>query len=624
MRNKASGSRTRRKTARPAVQHKIPFYGGVITQPRGDQFINRFFYAALAGSIILHLVFVMYSTTMQVADEKALESEMETLFRVNLRDLTQMRYRPRQTAIEERQNMEQSVQEDVEQIGGQENLTAAAELQQSLPSLNDQDLPSPETIGDQNGDYFVDDRSARSVIASNMGRNTITNFERGAGEALINDWVEVQRRALMGRGGATAQRASEGLPEPELTREPVGTRTITMSLTADLAPPVPDMEVSEPPIDLPSDTELLPSPEILPDDPASVPLKQEEQEIAQLQDDFVALDDLVDVDVTTYHHIGGDGYFMVRIRPKAVDERLDILHKDVIFVLDASGSMGRLRMNHVKDGIARALNRLRPEDRFNVVGFKQQVRFFTDTFITATAENKEEAVDFIDSLSAFGKTDIYSSLEPLVQLETGRARPLIVLLFSDGRPNVGIVDSRKIINNLSKFRGPNTSIFSVGTGNDINRYLLDMLTFRNRGRVWFEPDRHDVPELILNVFRYVENPVLMRIQASFANVNDEEVYPKILPDLYLNGELRLWGRLRGETEIPLRLVGEAFNERKDIVFNLEIPEFDNGTFEVARDWARSKIYHIAGKMVYEGEKPVYLEDIRFLSQTYRVQTPYSE
>lgn len=624
MKKKSSGKIHSRKTTRPAAQHKLPFYGGVLTQQHTDTYVNRLFYIALAGSLIFHIVFVLYSTTWRVADVSKIQADMDTLFRVNLRDLTQMQYRPRQTTQEIREQQERTVQDDIEQVGSQSNRTALNDLSQSLPNLNDTDIPSPEAVGDRDGNYYVSDREARTVITTDVGANTIANFEQGVGEGLINDWVETQRRALVGLGGASSQRVSAGLPEPELTQEPVGTRAITMSLMSDLAPPVPDIDVSEPPIDLPSDTELLPSPELLADAPASVPLKDEERAIAQMNEDVVILDDLVDVDLFTYHHIGGDGYFMVRIRPKAVDERLKILQKDVIFVLDASGSMGKLRIEHVKEGILSTLNRLRPDDRFNIVGFKEQVQFFTESFVPATTENKKAAAEFIKPLSASGKTDIYSSLEPLVQMETGRARPMIALLFSDGRPNVGLVDSRKIINNLSQFRGPNTSIFSIGTGEDINRYLLDMLTFRNRGLVWFEEDRKAVPELTQNVFKYVENPVLMRIQASFANVNDSEVYPKMLPDLYLNGELKLWGKLQGETEIPLRLVGEAFDEKKDIVINLPVPELDNSTFEVARDWARSKIYHIAGKMVYEGEKQEYLDDIRFLTQTYRVQTPYAE
>ena len=71
-------------------------------------------------------------------------------------------------------------------------------------------------------------------------------------------------------------------------------------------------------------------------------------------------------------------------------------------------------------------------------------------------------------------------------------------------------------------------------------------------------------------------------------------------------------------------MGEAYDEHKEIVIELPVPARDNGTYEIARQWAFHKIYHIVGEMVREGERPEFLEQIRFLSQTYRITTPYSE
>lgn len=315
---------------------------------------------------------------------------------------------------------------------------------------------------------------------------------------------------------------------------------------------------------------------------------------------------------------------MVRIRPIAADERLRVLPKDVVLVLDASGSMGRRRIEVIKDQLKIMLDRLRPHDRFNVVGFKQSVRKFTDTLVPATEENKKEAWNFIRPLQASGRTDIYASLEPLVKLGTERARPLILLLVSDGRPTVGVINSRKIINSLTQYQGPSTSIFCIGTGSAINRYLLDMLAFRNRGMLALESDRNELPLVMQSSFGFIEDPVLLRVSADFQGVDRTEIYPKSLPNLYLKGELKIWGRLKGEKNLSLRVVGEAFDERKEIVLQLPVPPRDNGTYEIARQWAFHKIYHIVGQMVELGERPELLEQIRFLSKTYNIVTPYSE
>ena len=128
---------------------------------------------------------------------------------------------------------------------------------------------------------------------------------------------------------------------------------------------------------------------------------------------------------------------MVRIRPLTADDRLRVLPKDVVFVVDASASMGRRRMQVILEELEKMLFRLRVSDRFNIVGFKQRVRQFTDTLAPVTADNMEEAKRFLRPLEASGKTDIYQSLEPLVKLGTERARPLLLFLVSDGRPTVG-------------------------------------------------------------------------------------------------------------------------------------------------------------------------------------------
>ncbi|MGC9327770.1 MAG: VWA domain-containing protein, partial [Candidatus Hinthialibacter sp.] len=310
--------------------------------------------------------------------------------------------------------------------------------------------------------------------------------------------------------------------------------------------------------------------------------------------------------------------------PRAADERLRVLPKDVVFVVDASASMGKRRMGVILEELEKLIYRLRPQDRFNVVGFKQRVRKFTDSLAPVTEENLEAAKRFIRPLEASGKTDIYTSLEPLVRLGTERARPLILFLISDGRPTVGVVNSRKIINNLTRHQGPSTSIFCLGSGDRINRYLLDMLAFRNRGLVAFEQNRSDLPPVVQSLYQYIEDPILLQTSADFLGVNETEIYPKNLPHLFLRGEIRIWGRLENEKKFTFRLVGEAFDEHKEIVLDLSVPEHDNGTYEIARQWAFHKIYHIVGRMVDEGEHPEFLEQIRFLSRTYRIVTPYSE
>ncbi|MDX9752444.1 MAG: VWA domain-containing protein [bacterium] len=582
-----------------------------------------FFLLAIVFSVAVHLVFVYSSFYWEVADTSMVEMKVEKLFKVRIQDLQSRNFMSRPTSTQLRQEREIALQREMEKLALAEQAPVGQEIAALTPDLAP--VSMPEWGAEDQESLFVQDQTAKDLITSELGKEAIQDFQDATGKDAVQDVVSTQRIPLTGRGSTIKTRIMADLPKDAPREDPVVSRSIaTLLQMEDLAPKVPDMEIEEPPLELPPLTEILPSPDLMRASPGPASLKEEEKAKEEIKERFVRLDDLLDVQLFTYHHVGGEGYFRVEIRPKAMDQRrLQILPKDVLFALDVSASMGRRRMVVLKEQIKLLLQRLRPEDRFNVIGFKQNVRKFTQTLAPVSDDSLKLADKFIDQLEASGKTDIYTSLQPLVQLGTERARPLILLLFSDGRPTVGVVNSRNIINNLSRFLGPSTSIYSVGTGEDLNRYLLDMLAFRNRGLVAFEKDRVELPSVIQSVYGYIEDPVLLRIHADFTNIDKAEVYPKVLPDLYLKGRLNIWGRLKGEEKIVLRLVGEAFDERKEMIIELPVPEFDSGTYEIARNWAYYKAYHVIGKMVEEGEKPEYMNEIQMISRTYNIVTPYS-
>lgn len=605
---------------------------------------SRLFLLALILSLCIHGVFLYYSYRWEVSDVQRVEEKVETLFKVNMRDLESENFvsRPNQQQMQEERS--RALQEQMQQIARNASEAAEAELAaRTAMAFDPNAMPLPDTppslseaggnagaesesgAGMSGSDPFFPDQTAENLITSDISERAVEDFEKVAAANAVQDRAASNKRIpLAGRGQGTQNRIMANLPSPAQRTDPVVSRSIGSVLNRVLVPDAPVMDIAQPPIDLPPVNEILPSPNLLRPSMNPTSLKKEEEAIKEIQDRYVQLDDLLDVQLFTYHHLGGEGYFMIQIRPIAQDDRLRVLPKDVVFVLDASGSMGSRRIDTIKSEIKGLIQRLRPEDRFNVVGFKQDIKKYTRTLAPATDEFKRAAWQFLSPLEASGRTDIYASLQPLVQLGTERARPLVMLLYSDGRPTMGVVDSRKIINNLAMFRGPSTSIFCVGTGDKLNRYLLDMLAFRNRGMVAFEQDRSDLPSVMQSVFGYIEDPVLLKVQANFEGVDMNEVYPKKLPDLYLKGELKIWGRMKNESNISVRIVGEAFDEKKEMIKQLPIPEMDNATYEIARQWAFHKAYDLIGRMVEEGEKPELIEEIRNISRTYRIGTPYSE
>lgn len=338
---------------------------------------------------------------------------------------------------------------------------------------------------------------------------------------------------------------------------------------------------------------------------------------------YVSLDQFLSVELYVYH-VPNDprGYFMVRITPNEKSRQLPAMNKDIVLVLDASASMGGRTLSLLRTGLKLCLSKLHGGDLFNVVGFKRNVLQFRRGLVPATAANVNEAVDFVDGLEHSGRTDIYRSLEPISQLARGGDHPFVLLLFSDGRPTVGVVDSRAIINDLTANVKRNTSVFAFGAGGRVNRYLLDLLSYRNKGYVEFSQDYSLMVDQIETMFNSLSDPLLINLSSDYGNVLREDVYPRMLPDLYRNGEVLVFGRYGRQEKFSLRILGEARGEKKEFVIDLDFPSQDNGPENLPQLWAFRKIYDLIGQMCQEGETPERLEEIHRLSAAYGVKTPY--
>ncbi|MFH1742684.1 MAG: VWA domain-containing protein, partial [bacterium] len=460
------------------------------------------------------------------------------------------------------------------------------------------------------------------VITSEAGERELGRSADGLLRDAVTDRVTIQRPALLSGAAYRESRIVDTLP-PDMTEMAMDSPSMVVEAPS-LAIPMPDSSLQ------PSSVGITVPEGILKERPLDLTsvspgaLPAEEQAKNAMLDKYVRLDDLMDVEIVTYREKPGQGYFLLKIRPKAESDRLRPLPKDVIFVLDASASMGRRTLEIIKEMIKESLREMSEADRFNVVGFKSRVEMLSEGMQKASPLAIAESWSFIDTLTASGKTDIYASLEPLMTMGTERARPFLLFLYSDGRPTLGVKDSRAIINRLSEQRGPSTSVYAVGAGDRVNQYLLDFLAFRNRGAICFVESRGDVQQEGLAFFRALRNPLLLRVNADFGTVDGSQVYPQELPDLYQNAELQIWGRFSNEKDLTVRLVGEAFDEQKEMLVRLEIPEQDSGGPDIAKGWALHKIYDLISTIVQHGEQPNILSEINRLSRQYGIVTPYHE
>jgi hypothetical protein len=352
---------------------------------------------------------------------------------------------------------------------------------------------------------------------------------------------------------------------------------------------------------------------------------QEEAESARQESGWSFMDDLVEIKLDTWvPGPGGEGYFRLRILPKDGSE-MAVMPKDVTFVVDASSSIADQKLRLTVRGVTDAIDRLRPEDYFNIVLFRDTPARFQPERVPATPENRSAAREFLSEAEPRGETDVYKGILPVVQEAPREGLPGVVMVISDGRPTTGIQDSRSIINGLTADNNRRHSIYAFGGGRTVNTPLLDLLAYRNKGEAKVIHHIAGINEALPVFFAQFNDPLLIDITTDYGRIRDDEVYPRIMPDFYRGQPLTVFGRFDPgrDGNFVMRLTGKALNQEKEVIFRANLEEAERGDGAIARGWAFQKAYHLIGRISQEGEQPELLAELRRLRDEYGIHTSYS-
>lgn len=356
-----------------------------------------------------------------------------------------------------------------------------------------------------------------------------------------------------------------------------------------------------------------------------VPVRRAMEE-AKAERIYGFMDDLLDIELATWRAPGeAEGYFQVRIVPKK-GEQIPVLPKDVTFVVDASSSIPQHKLNVTVKGVRNAIRQLKPEDRFNIIVFRDSPQPFKPEVVPADRENLVAAETFISNLESHGETDVYKALQPVVQQRPREGTPGVVMVVSDGRPTTGIQDGRLIINGLSADNRNGNGIYAFGGGRTVNRNLLDLLAYRNKGAAEVVGNIDGIESELPAFFKTLRDPILVGLQADFGRIDEDSVYPRAMPDFFQGQAVTLYGRYNPESdaEFTLWLAGKAGGQKKEVVFRTEFEDSSEGTREIARGWAFQKAYYIIGRISREGETPALLGELKTLRTDYGVHTSYDD
>ncbi len=317
-----------------------------------------------------------------------------------------------------------------------------------------------------------------------------------------------------------------------------------------------------------------------------------------------------------------DGYFMLMITPPTKVDTSRVIPKDVILVLDQSGSMQGPKWNQARAAVSYVLKRLNPQDRFNAIVFSTGYRIYAKTLQPVSEADK--AAQWVNGLEAEGGTDINGALTTALSM-VNRDRQTTVLFITDGLPTEGVTNVKDILANVQKASTPNLRIFAFGVGDDVDTYLLDSLSSGYRGVSVYVRPKEDIEQKVSSLYNKITSPVLTALKLDFGNAIVEDMYPsEPLPDLFAGSQLVVVGRFRNKATATVTLTGQIDGKPQTYTYgSLDFPENAGGQPFIARLWATRKIGYLLNQIRLNGEKQELVETIVRLSIRYGIITPYT-
>jgi Ca-activated chloride channel family protein len=300
--------------------------------------------------------------------------------------------------------------------------------------------------------------------------------------------------------------------------------------------------------------------------------------------------------------------------------------RDMVFVLDTSGSMRGKRIVQARNALKYCLSQLTSQDRFGLMHFATTVNKYTEGLLPAGPEQVAQARRWVDGLEASGGTNINEALAAALALRNSdTSRTFTIVFFTDGQPTIGVTNIQKILDNVAAKNTANTRIFSFGVGDDVNASFLDQLAERSRAVSTYVREAEDIEAKVSGLYAKISNPVLTELKLAVGpGIKLSEVYPPELPDLFHGTQLVVLGRYTGDGHVAVKLTGNVGKDAREFVYEVSFPDKtvqDKGFVEDL--WARRKVGYLLDEIRRGGEKKELVDEVVTLAKRYGITTPYT-
>ena len=315
----------------------------------------------------------------------------------------------------------------------------------------------------------------------------------------------------------------------------------------------------------------------------------------------------------------------------APDDRIaqdDALPKDIVFVIDRSGSMSGDKIEQARNALHFILDQLNPTDRFSIVSFDGQLDVFAETLAPVNRETLSDARSFVRQLGARGSTDIEGALQAGLAIfkdsESRAGASRLLVFLTDGQPTAGVTNDATIAELVQQTNARVEARMHVfGVGYDVNTRLLDRLALDNGGSVTYVQPGENLELALSEFYGRIANPVLTDVEVEFEGMRVTDLYPPTMPDLFRGSSVLLAGRYEAtNAQVTVRVRGRAGEEPREYVYRFDLTATGDHDF-VPRLWATRRVGALLDEVRVEGERAALIEEIRALGLGYGIVTPYT-
>jgi len=323
-----------------------------------------------------------------------------------------------------------------------------------------------------------------------------------------------------------------------------------------------------------------------------------------------------------FYNRGGQGYMMHVFSPNETQLGTTALSKDIIFVVDKSGSMSGEKIAQVKNVFTKIISDIPPDDYFNVIFFDASMRPYSSTLMEANAKNKADAANFVNSLDANGGTNINQALLDAVGMfKTDSSRVPIIVFLTDGEPTEGITSPYVIRKNIKEANKAKVSIFTIAFGidNEANYDFLKALSLENYGEAQRFFLEGKVEEEMTDFYKTISTPLITDMNFNYNAVSDVVNTGQF--NLFAGSDAIVLGKYSGNT-ITSDVAAVTRTGSRNFKNSFNVVSKPENSF-IPRLWAYTKIKKLMDQMDVEGETDSLVKSVTDISLEFKFVTPYT-